>query len=100
MTISSDDYLWVGTLNTQHIRIMKEDTKGCELWRYDGIEWEPIVKTGEGEISSGFGYWLNQGARAMIEYPIGSNNIVVGTFTMVKPWMQKRPCDIWMRYYE
>jgi len=100
MTVTSDDYLWVGTLNTQHVRIMNEDTKGCEVWRYNGSEWKPIVKTNEGEINSGFGYWLTQGARAMTEYPIGSNNIVVGTFTMVKPWMQKRPCDIWMRYYE
>ena len=100
MTVTSDDYLWVGTLNTQHVRIMNEDTKGCEVWRYNGSEWEPIVKTGEGEINSGFDYWLTQGARAMIEYPAGSNNIVIGTFTMVKPWMQKRSCDIWMRYHE
>ena len=100
MTVTSDDYLWVGTLNTQHLRFMNEDTKGCEVWRYDGSKWEPIAKTGEGEIDSGFGYGLTQGARAMIEYPIGSNNIVIGTFTMVKPWMQKRPCDIWTRYYE
>lgn len=97
MTVSSDNKLWVGTLNMQ-IRMIGETTKGCEVWRYNETSWMSIVKDDVGEIENGFGYIYNEGARGMIEYPAGSGNIVVGTFKLVKPYKILEGCEIWVRY--
>lgn len=97
MIVSSDNKLWVGTLNMQ-IRMIGEDTKGCEVWCYNGTKWMPIVKEGIGEINNGFGNIYNEGARGMMEYPAGSGNIVVGTFKLTKPFEASEGCEIWMRY--
>ena len=97
MIVSSDNKLWVGTLNMQ-IRMIGEDTKGCEVWCYNGTKWMPIVKESTGEIDNGFGNIYNEGARGMIEYPAGSGNIVVGTFKLTKPFETSEGCEIWMRY--
>ncbi len=95
--VSSDNKLWVGTLNMQ-IRAIGENTKGCEVWCYNGNNWKPIVKNVEGEIDNGFGYIYNEGARVMKEYPEGSGNIVVGTFKVVKPPKLSEGCEVWIRY--
>jgi hypothetical protein len=95
--VTSDAKLWVGTLNMQ-IRVIGENTKGCEVWCYDGINWSPVVKDGEGEIDNGFGYIYNEGARVMKEYPSGSGNMVVGTFKIVKPPKLSEGCEVWIRY--
>ena len=97
MIVSSDNKLWVGTLNMQ-IRMIGEDTKGCEVWSYNGTKWMPIVKEDIGEIDNGFGNIYNEGARGMIEYPPGSGNIVVGTFKLTKPFETSEGCEIWMRH--
>lgn len=97
MIVTSDNKLWVGTLNTQHNRGLREKTKGFEIWCYDGTSWTPIVKDNIGEINNGFGNIFNQGARAMIEYPEKSGNIVVGTFKMVKLKEFIDECEVWMR---
>ena len=97
MTVSSDNKLWVGTLNMQ-IRMIGENTKGCEIWCYNGTSWMPIVKDDVGEMENGFGYIYNEGARGMIEYPAESGNIVVGTFKLVKPYKILEGCEIWVRY--
>lgn len=96
MIVSSDNKLWVGTLNMQ-IRALGENTKGCEVWYYNETSWMPIVKDEVGEIDNGFGYIYNEGARVMIEYPRGSGNAVVGTFKVVKPPKLSEGCEVWMR---
>ncbi len=93
---TSDDKLWVGTLNMQ-IRVIGENTKGCEVWCFDGTNWAPVVKNELGEIDNGFGNIYNEGARVMKEYPPGSGNIVVGTFKVVKPPKISEGCEVWMR---
>lgn len=94
--VSSDDKLWVGTLNMQ-IRAIGENTKGCEVWSFNGINWVPVVKDEIGEINNGFGNIYNEGARVMKEYPSGSGNIVVGTFKVVKPPKISEGCEVWIR---
>jgi len=96
IVVSSDDRLWVGTLNMQ-IRVIGENTKGCEVWCFNGTNWVPIVKDEIGEIDNGFGNIYNEGARVMKEYPPGSSNIVVGTFKVVKPPKLSEGCEVWMR---
>lgn len=96
MTVSSDNKLWVGTLNMQ-IRALGENTKGCEIWCFDGESWIPIVKDHIGEIDNGFGCIYNEGARGIIEFPIGSGNIIVGTFKLMKPFKAVEGCEMWMR---
>jgi hypothetical protein len=97
MIVTSDNKLWIGTLNMQ-IRMLGEDTKGCEVWCYNGSSWTPIVKDQEGEIASGFGCIYNEGARAMIEYPKGSGNIIFGTFKLMKTFINSEGCEVWIRY--
>jgi len=94
--VSSDDKLWAGTLNMQ-IRVIGENTEGCEVWCYDGESWKPIVKNEIGEIENGFGYLYNEGARVMKELPVGSGNIVIGTFKVVKPPKISEGCEVWIR---
>jgi len=49
------------------------------------------------EKPNGFGDHLNFGARSMIEYPLNSKNVFLGTFTSY--WMLKEAgCAIWVRY--
>lgn len=96
MEVTSDNKLWVGTLNMQ-IRVIGDNTKGCEVWCYDGTSWTPIVKNEVGEIDNGFGYIYNEGARVMREYPPDSGNIVIGTFKVVKPPKLSEGCEVWIR---
>jgi len=96
IVVSSDDKLWVGTLNMQ-IRVIGENTKGCEVWCFNGTNWAPMVKNELGEIDNGFGNIYNEGARVMKEYPPGSGNIVVGTFKVVKPPKISEGCEVWIR---
>ncbi len=59
----------------------------------------PLVKDGYDQIpSNGFGNINNEGARSMIEYPLGSGNIVVGTFKLVSTRLliPQEGCDLWM----
>jgi hypothetical protein len=66
------------------------------------IGWTALVKTPTSEEPTteepnGFGERLNFGARSMIEYPINSKNIFLGTFTSY--WMRKEVgCEVWARY--
>ena len=99
MIVISDDKLWIGTANGKLDNLVEPFSKGCEVWCYDGIEWTPVVKDGDYELPNGFGYDRNLGARAMIEYPKGSGNIVVGTFKYVgtKFSTPQKGLEFWMR---
>jgi hypothetical protein len=75
---------------------------GCQVYRYTtSLGWKPIVRTGvglgAGEQPDGFGDPINVGARSMIEYPVNSKNILLGTFT---PHLHipQVGCEVWMRY--
>lgn len=99
MIVSSDNKLWVGTANGKCINLLEPVTEGCEIWCYDGTEWMPVVKNGYDQIpSNGFGNIKNEGARSMIEYPVGSGNIVVGTFKLVSTRLliPQEGCELWM----
>ena len=99
MTVTSDNKLYVGTANGKIINLIEPKTEGCEIWCYNGIEWMPVVKDAKGEKPNGFGNIKNEGARSMIEYPVGSGNVVVGTFKLVsnRPFIPQEGCEIWMR---
>jgi hypothetical protein len=99
MVVTSDNKLWVGTANGKFINLLEPDTEGCEIWCYDGKKWIPMVKEGYNQIpSNGFGNIKNEGARSMIEYPIGSGNIIVGTFKLVSTRLliPQEGCELWM----
>ena len=67
--LNSSGKLWVGTVNK----------KGCELFCLDGDEWKEIVGSSKNcEKPKGFNKHVT-GFRFLIEYPVGSNNIVLGT---------------------
>jgi len=86
MTVTSDNKLWVGTVNA---------VKGAEIYRYNGLNWDQIVGDDEdSEAANGFGVSANVGVRSMIEYPIGSGNMFVGTATS---FANPSVCQIWMR---
>jgi hypothetical protein len=93
--------MWIGTLN-QHIwpLTLDIDSKGCEVWCYNGTNLTPSVESNNGEMPNGFKQWSNRGARSMIEYPTGSGNIVVGTATLesIIPSVKEEGCEIWMWY--
>lgn len=99
-----DDELWVGTSNNQvtmelfDLKILNYKTIGCEVWHYDGENLIASVKNG-GEIGNGFGEKYMLGARSMIEFPTGSGNLVVGTYTMksYKPKVKELGCEVWIR---
>jgi hypothetical protein len=99
MTVTSDKKLWVGTANGKLVNLMEPKSSGCEVWCYDGVEWTPVVKDGDNEKQSGFGQFINEGARSIIEYPEGSGNIVVGTFKLIstRPLMPQEGLELWMR---
>jgi hypothetical protein len=114
MNVSSDNKLWVGTLNGHPWGPPRSN--GCEVWCYNGSSWTGIVNTTYGEIPNGFGDIVNVGSRSMIEYPEGSGNIVVGTFRASTKEMKNNRrlfnlgilllltifgfggCEIWIRY--
>lgn len=86
MTVTSDNMLWVGTVNA---------AKGCELYRFDGLNWKQIVGDNEdSEATNGFGVSTNAGIRSLIEYPSGSGNLFVGTATS---FATPSVCQIWVR---
>jgi len=50
-------------------------------------------------VEERFGQWFNRGARSMIEYPVGSGNVVVGTLTIediLDKNVEEAGCEIWM----
>ena len=109
MTSTSDGKLWVGTANVQvdsryliqsikSKKLLESLTDGFEIWCYDGQQWEPIIKNDIGLKSNGIGDSSNLGARSMIEYPVNSGNIIVGTFKMIKnnPNINSGGCELWM----
>jgi hypothetical protein len=74
-------------------------SKGCEVWCYNGTDLIASVEDVNGEEDNGFGQWFNRGARSMIEYPVGSGNVVVGTMTVNNPLdkdVEEEGCEIWM----
>ncbi len=99
MIVTSDNILWVGTVNCRLVNLLEPETLGGEIWCYNGVEWFPIVKDEIGEISSGFGNIKNEGIRSMIEYPQKSGNVVAGTFkfTSTRLLIPLEGCEIWMR---
>jgi len=100
---ASDNSIWVGTWNMQSFSGgYPGSSKGCEIWRYDGNDWEEIVGDNESsEIPNGFGSNLNMGARSMIEYPENSGIIWVGTLNLdFKDLKTFAGCEIWKRIYE
>jgi hypothetical protein len=85
--INVSNKLWVGTVNT----------RGCEIFSFDGNDWSQIVGEDENcEIGNGFGNKSTSGIRSMIEYPIGSGKIFVGTS---KSQGSNIACQLWMRDY-
>jgi hypothetical protein len=98
MVVTSTDELWVGTANGKFVNFMAPQTEGCEIWRYDGQNWEQMVGNDSIFLSNGFGYEKNEGARSMIEFPPGSGNVVVGTFKLVSTRMVVPPegCELWI----
>jgi hypothetical protein len=109
MTATSDGKLWVGTANVQidlnfiiksakSKRLLESLSDGFEIWCYDGKNWEAIVKNDIGEKTNGIGDSSNLGARSMIEYPINSGNIVIGSLKMIRnsPPINSGGCEIWM----
>lgn len=98
MVVTSTDELWVGTANGKFVNFMTPQTEGCEIWRYDGINWEQMVGDDSIFLSNGFGYEKNEGARSMIEFPTSSGNVVVGTFKLVSTRMVVPPegCELWI----
>jgi len=98
MIVTSDNKLWVGTGNLKMKYSGDLISEGCEIWYYDGNDWIPVVKDGF-EEPNGFGNIKNQAARAMIEYPEGSNNIVVGTLRIahLSTKIPQTGCDLRIR---
>ena len=99
------DELWMGTSNNQLIKnsssiLPDYDSKGCEVWHYDGENLTASVKDDTGEISNGFGNMSIIGARSMIEYPVGSGNVIVGTYSIKSfiPEVKEIGCEVWIRY--
>jgi hypothetical protein len=91
--IATADGLYVGTSNKN----------GCRVYLYNITSgWTALVKTRTYEELSteqpdGFGDRLNYGVRSMIEYPLNSKNVFLGTFTSY--WKHKwAGCEIWVRY--
>ena len=98
MIVTSDNKLWVGTGNLKMLYSGNLISEGCEIWCYDGNIWTPVVKDGY-EKPNGFGNIKNQAARAMIEYPERSSNIVVGTLRLahLSTKMPQTGCDLRIR---
>lgn len=99
-----DDKLWIGTSNVQFDSDPFDmDTNGCEVWCYNGTTLLPIVEDDGGEIQSGFmneSDVRNGGARSMVEFPVNSGDIVVGTMrvhSFVWWWMEEKGCQVWIR---
>lgn len=101
-----DDKLWIGTSNVQYIyRYFDAETKGCEVWCYDGTDLIPIVKDNDGEIQNGFideKDVKNGGARSMLEYPENTGKLVVGTmrvhsYIYDSPDWTEKGCQVWIR---
>jgi hypothetical protein len=85
MIVTSQNELWVGTLNKN----------GCEIYKFDGVNWEQIIgEKSSSEKPNGFGISSNVGARSMIEFPKDSDNIVVGTSTLFD---NPSVCQVWIR---
>jgi hypothetical protein len=102
--VVAKDTLWIGTLNHRlKVNLTKPFvhmlSKGCEVWCYNGTDLIASVEDVNGEEDNGFGQWFNRGARSMIEYPVGSGNVVVGTMTVNNPLdkdVEEEGCEIWM----
>jgi hypothetical protein len=99
MIVTSDNYLWIGTLNEQPLTDKSPiTTNGCEIWRYDGDQWEEIIGENGSELKGGFGNKYNVGARSMIEYPRNSGIIWIGTGNFdVSDFSIFKGCEIWKR---
>ena len=100
MNVTSDNKLWIGTANGKiNIWTQERIATGTEVWCYDGNTLRPIVKDDENaEIGSGFNNVYNVGARAMIEFPKNSNNLIVGTFNYVFDQIDiKEGAEVWIR---
>lgn len=112
MVVTEDNKLWIGTGNGQVYipflstggvkQYFSTDTEGCEIWCFDGISWNPVIKNDIGLKPNGIGDQANLGARSMIEYPKDSGNIVVGTFKLFNPIPDGTldGCELWLRYTE
>jgi len=107
----TDDMLWVGTANGQvylpliykgdrEEKGIRTETKGCEIWCFDGVEWNPVLKDEVGLQPNGLGDSSNLGARGMIEYPKDSGNLIVGTFKLFNAIDDepRQGCELWQRY--
>jgi len=99
----ADNKLWIGTSNVQWLlNGFQGLTNGLEVWCYDGTDLTPIVEDDGGEIESGFmevDGVTNGGARPMIQYPVDSGKIVVGTMR-VNSYVhdvQEYGCQVWIR---
>lgn len=111
MVVTRDNTLWVGTANCQVYTplllkgseshaLFDSETRGCEIWCYNGTTWIPVITNMGGNKPNGLGDSANLGARSMIEYPKNSGNIVVGTFKLINPDPSKprEGCELWIRH--
>jgi len=90
----------VGTMNLQPISDgIPFRTQGCEIWSFDGVNWTQVVgDKSNSEINGGFGDKKNIGARSMIEYPLGSGMLWVGTWNMdFNDYNDFKGFEIWKR---
>lgn len=84
MVKTTDNKLYLGCLNS---------LEGSIMYRFDNNKWIEII--GEnGERPPGLGSKSNMGVRSIIEYPKGSNNIIIGTSTS---FLSPKTCQIWLR---
>ena len=100
MCPTSDNKLFVGTGNVKLYLNLNYDHEGCEVWCLEDDSVKPIVKSftnPPAEKDSGFGSVTNIGARSMIEYPVGSGNIVIGTLKFEGIGEPQKGCELWIR---
>ena len=91
----SDGKLWIGTLNIEPFTKKGPlNSQGCEIYSFNGTTFTQHLGNHTG--NGGFDNPFNFGARSMIEYPIDTGNIWVGTFTGdVKDFKEFYGCELW-----
>lgn len=87
------DKIYVGTWSTPLGSKDEPDRKGCEIWRFDGKNWEQVVGHNAPFIKGGFGDCNNVGICSMKEF---NDYLYVGTMNWDSPLFGG--CDIWRTY--
>jgi len=99
---TANKYVWSMIVTADGLYAGTSNRNGCQVYRYNITSgWTALVKTRTSEEFTtekpdGFGDCLNYGVRSMIEYPLNSKNVFLGTFTSY--WHKLVGCEIWVRY--